>query len=148
MSGSASLPSLGTLNRTLTHITFASFPTLNIGIQNMGKNLAVLTFEGSFVEQPEVAVGIVPSPEPYVIGSVAVSVLRTQALGAAWLAQVNATGNLGTITVYPDTKAFPGITLSSVAVRSFDPGAFDGMDPLIKMTLRGVYYPNNNLWSS
>lgn len=146
MSGAISLPPLGTLNRTLTHITFASFPTLNITIANMGKTMANLTFEGDFVQQPEVAVGVVLSPEPYVMGVVNVGVLRTQALGASWLTQIQSTGALGDMTLYPDTVAFPAITLSKTAVQKFDPGAYDGTDPVIKMTLRGVFYPNGALW--
>ena len=148
MSGSVSLPSLGTLNRALTHVTFASFPQLNIGAQNMGKNFARLTFEGDFAGQAEVAVGVVPSPEPYVMGSLSVGVLRTQALGAAWLTQIQATAVLGTMTAYPDSVAFPSITLSTTVVKSFDPDAFDGTDPVIKMVLRGVFYPNANMWTA
>ena len=147
MSGSISLPPLGTLNRTLTHVTFASYPALNITIANMGKSMANLTFEGDFTQQPEVAVGVVTSPEPYVMATVTVSVLRTQALGASWLAQINNTSTLGNMTLYPDTVAFPSITLVTTVVTKFDPGAYDGTDPVIKMTLRGVYYPNNALWA-
>lgn len=147
MSGSTSLPALGTLNRALTHITFASFPALNIGPQNMGESFARLTFEGDWNRQIEVAVGVVTSPEPYVMGTVAVGVLRTQALGAAWWNQLLLTTTIGTMTVYPDTNAFPSITLSTVVVRGFDPDAMDGKDPVIKMTLRGVYYPNGNMWA-
>lgn len=147
MSGSVSLPALGSLNRALTHITFASFPSLNIGPQNMGKSFARINFEGDFNHQAEVAVGVVTSPEPYVMGVVNVGVLRTQALGAAWLTQILATTTLGTMTLYSDSVAFPSITISTTVVKSFDPDAYDGMDPTIKMVLRGVFYPNSNMFS-
>jgi len=147
MSGAQSLPALGTLNRTLVHLAFSSFPALNIGIANMGKSMAKPSFEGDFVQQPEVAVGIVNSPEPYVMGVVSVGVLRTQALGAAWLAQVQSQSVLGTMLAYPDTVAFPPITLVDVAVKSFDPGAYDGNDPVIALVLRGTFYINQSLWS-
>lgn len=147
MSGSVSLPSLGSLNRALTHITFASFPALNIGPQNMGKSFARINFEGDFNHQAEVAVGVVTSPEPYVMAVVNVGVLRTQALGAAWWTQILATTTLGTMTIYPDTPSFQSITVSSTVVKGFDPDAYDGMDPVIKMVLRGVVYPNSNMFS-
>jgi hypothetical protein len=147
MSGSSSLPALGTLNRALTHITFASFPALNIGAQNMGKSFARINFEGDFNHQAEVAVGVVTSPEPYVMAVVNVGVLRSQALGAAWWTQLLKTSTLGTMTVYPDTTAFPSITISTTVVKMFDPDAYDGLDPVIKMVLRGVVYPNNNMWA-
>lgn len=145
MSGSI-LPALGTLNRALTHITFASFPALNIAAQNMGKSFGKLAFEGDFNHQAEVAVGVVTSPEPYVMASVTVGVLRTQSLGAAWWAQCLSDTTLGTMTAYPDSTAFPAITLSSVVVRSFDPSAYDGVDPVLTLVLRGCVYPNSFMW--
>ena len=147
MSGAQSLPALGTLNRTLVHLAFSSFPALNIGIANMGKSMAKVSFEGDFAQQAEVAVGVVPSPEPYVMGVITVGVLRTQALGAAWLSQVQSQSVLGTMLAYPDTVAFPPITLSTVVVKMLDPGAYDGTDPVIALTLRGVFYANAALWS-
>lgn len=147
MSGSVTRPALGTLNRALTHVTFASFPALNIGAQNMGESFARLTFEGDFNRQIEVAVGVVTSPEPYVMGTVAVGLLRTQALAAAWLSQIMNATTLGTMTVYPDSVAFPSITLSTTVVRGYDPDAFDGKDPVLKLTLRGVIFPNAAMWS-
>lgn len=147
MSGSNSLPALGTLNRALTHITLAAFPNLNIGVGNMGPSLAMLSFEGDFADQPEVAAGVVPSPAIFVMGTVSVGVLRTQALGNAWFTQLLATSVLGTITTYPDSTAFSPITLSDCVVKSFDPGAYDGRDPVIKMILRGAFYPNGNMFT-
>ena len=147
MSGSSSLPALGTLNRALTHLTFADFPTLNVGPANMSKRYAVLNFDGTFVEQLDVAVGTVPSPEPYVMGVVSFDLLKTQSLGASWMTQVQASGTLGTMTVYNDTTTFPSVTLGTTVIRAFDPDALDGMNPVIKVTLRGVFYINANMWA-
>lgn len=147
MSGSLSLPALGTLNRALTHITLASYPALNIGAQNMGKTYARLNPEGDFAALLEVGAGAVASPEPYVMAAISVGVLKTQALGSAWLTQAMTTSYLGTMTVYPDSTAFPPITLSSCVIRSLDPDAYDGTDPVIKLMLRGVWYINQNMWS-
>lgn len=147
MSGSNSLVANGILNRVLTHITFASYPALNIGAQNMGSTYAHLNFEGDFTQQPEVAVGVVNSPEPFVMASISTQILRTQPLGAAWLSQVSLYTVLGVVNVYPDSPAFPNITISDVVVRTFNTEAFDGRNPAIDLVLRGVYYPNNSLWS-
>ncbi len=147
MSGSNSLPALGTLNRALTHLTFASFPSLNVVPANMSKRYALLNFEGVFVEQLDVAVGTVPSPEPYVMGVVSFDLLKTQSLAASWLAQLQSSGTLGTMVVYNDTTTFPAVTLSTTVVRGFDPDAMDGMNPVIKVTARGVFYINNSMWS-
>lgn len=147
MSGSSAQVALGTLNRALTHITFASYPALNITAQNMGPSFAHAAPEGDFVTQPEVAVGAVPSLEPFVMVSVSVGIVRTQSLAAAWLAQIQATGVLGTMVIYPDVAGFPSLSMSDTVIKSFDPGAYDGKDPVISLVLRGVFFPNANMWA-
>lgn len=138
---------LGTLNLALTHITLASFPALNVGPQNMGTNMARLTFDGDIVRQLDVAAGVVPSPEPYVMGNIAIDLLKSQSLASAWWSQIGNTGNLGTVTVYPDSTTFSSITLSTTVVRSFNPDAYDGRNAVIAVQLRGVAFINNDMWS-
>jgi hypothetical protein len=136
----------GNLSRLRTSITFGSYPALNIVSSNMGKSFAKLSFESPFTTQTETGTGIVNSPEPYVMANIAVGILRTQALGAAWLAQIQATSVLGQANIIPDTTTFPTITLQNTSITGFDPAAYDGIDPVIRMTIRGIYYPNQNLW--
>ena len=137
----------GTLNRIRCSIVFANFPGLQITASYMGKSMASVTFNDNFVDQIKTATGTVISPEPYVMTSVAVNLLRTTPLGAAWLAQLKDTGSLGPATIYSDTNAFPDIDLVNVTVSGFNPAAYDGTDPAIHLGLQGVFYVNNSLWS-
>ncbi|HQT68621.1 MAG TPA: hypothetical protein PLC74_13570 [Acetobacteraceae bacterium] len=148
MSGTGTNPYTpqGTLNRVRVHVVIPSYPALNVIPGNMGTSFARVSFSGPFVEQIPTATGIVNSPEPYVMASVTFGILRTQSLANAWLLQIQATGVLGNVDVYSDTAAFPNITVTDTSVVDYDPGAFDGKDPIVGLTLRGVYYPNNNLW--
>jgi|ERR1700744_428115 len=138
----------GTLNRVRCSIIVASYPNLNITSGYMSKqSLARISFDGNFNEQIPTATGVVNSPEPYAMGSVAVNLLRTTALAAAWRAQWENTTIIGSITIYSDTAAFPAFTLRSSAIQHFDPNAFDGNDPASALMLRGVYDINTTLWS-
>lgn len=147
MSGTNPLITQGNLNRVRVHIVVPSFPTLNIASSYMGPSFASVSFEGPFVEQIATATGIINSPEPYVMMNVNVGIIRTQPLAAAWLTQLQATGVLGNVVVHSDTSAFPAITSGNTSVREYDPGAFDGKEGVLRLTLRGVFYPNNNLWN-
>jgi hypothetical protein len=114
----------------------------------MGKSLAVATFEGPFTDQIETATGIVNSPKPFVMGHIVVSLLRSQILASLWIAQVQAGTYLGTVVAYPDSNVFPPISLTNASITEIDPGAFDGMDPAVKVTIKGTFYINANLWAA
>ena len=137
----------GPLNRVRCAVVLASFPSLNITSQYMGKSFARIEFEGDFTGQIEVGTGIVNSPEPYVMATITVGLLRSQALAASWLSQVQSGSVLGDVTIHSDTSAFPAITLNDAAVRTMNPGAFDGTDPVVSLTLRGSFNINESLWS-
>lgn len=149
MSGSVSgnpLVPQGTLNRIRTHIVLASYPALNVTSANMSRGFATFAFEGNFAAQIETATGIVTSPEPYVMGTCTVELLRTQSLAAAYLAQVQSNVMVGTVTGYSDSVSFPPIVLNNCSIYNFDPGAFDGTKPAVRVVFRGVFTPNAAMW--
>jgi len=137
----------GPLNRVRCSVVIADFPTLNITSQYMGKSFAHIEFEGDFNQQIETATGVVNSPEPYVMATITVGLLRSQALAANWLAQAQDTSVLGDVTIHSDTSAFPAITLNDTGIRMISPGAYDGTDPVVRVTLRGSFNVNSALWS-
>jgi hypothetical protein len=143
----ASQVAQGTLNRVRTHIVVPSYPFLNVSAAYMGKSLAALTFDDPFVDQESTATGVVNSPRPFVMSTLTISLLRTQSLAAAWIAQAQTHSVLGSIDTYPDSAAFPVVTLANCSIIGIDPGAFDGQDPVVKTTIKGVFYANATLWS-
>lgn len=136
----------GSLNKVLTHIIVPENPQLTVTASYMAKSQAVLTFDGPFTEQIGTATGIVNSPQPYVMAQVVISLLRSQAVSGLWIAQTQASAEIGPVTVYPDSDAFPPITLADCSIIEVDPGAFDGADPTTKVTVKGVFYTNAALW--
>jgi hypothetical protein len=137
----------GTLNRLKSSVTIPGNSSLNITSSYMGKQFVTVTFDGDFDKLIETATGAVTSPEPYVMATVSISLLRTQGLSGAWLTQAKTTSDIGNVSIFPDSSVFPEIDLTNCVIQHIDPGAYDGMDPAVKLTLRGVFYINNNLWA-
>ncbi len=137
----------GTLNRVRCSIVVPSYPALNVTSPYMGASFASFDFSGPFSQLIPTGTGAVNSPEPYVEGTITVALLRTQSLANAWLQQAQTLSDLGAVTIHSDTSAFPANTIYSTVIQEFNPGAFDGRDPVVRLVLRGVAYMNNDLWS-
>lgn len=138
----------GTLNRLLTSVVVPSFPTLNATSPYMGPSFAQLQLDANFSELIGTATGAVQSPQPYVMGTITVSLLKTQALSGQWLAQAQSNADIGPVTAYADSAAFPPVTLDDCVIDQIEPQAYDGKDPVVRVTIRGVYYLNSDLWSA
>lgn len=137
----------GLLNRILTSVVVAGFPQLSVTASNMTKSLASLEFDDDGVDQIGTATGIVNSPKPYVMATVMLNILRSQTVAAAYLAQWQLNAFLGTVNVFSDSTTFPAISLAQCSIMRPDPGTFDGQDPTVKVTLKGIYYINSSLWT-
>jgi len=148
MSGFAPLTTQGNLNRVATHVVVTSFPQLNANASYLGKSLVQVTLEGPFTDQIETATGIVNSPKPFVMAHIVVNLLRSQILSGLWVAQAQAGTYLGSVVVFPDSNVFPDISLTNASITELDPGAFDGVDPTVKATIKGTFYINASLWAS
>ena len=129
----------GTLNRVRCAVVCSNFPTLNITAPYMGKSFARISFSGEFTQLLPTATGGVASPEPYVMATISVGLLRTQALAAQWQAQAGLTGAIGPVTIYPDSSTYPNISLDNAVISEIDPGMYDGTDPVVRLTLKGIY---------
>lgn len=138
----------GVLNRVRTSLIIPGNTALNITANYLGKSQIVVDFEGNFTEQIETATGAVRSPEPFVMATATASLLRSQALAAAWLTQGMTDSYLGTVNAHADTSAYPVLTLNECVIRSVQNGAFDGQDPIVRVVIRGVFYVNSSMWNA
>lgn len=138
----------GNLNRVATHVVVTSLPQLSATASFLGKSLVQVTLEGPFTDQIETATGVVNSPKPFVMGQLVLSLLRSQTLAALWVAQVETSTYLGDIVAYPDSTVFPALALTNASIIDLDPGAFDGVDPTVKATVKGTFLINSALWSA
>lgn len=147
MAGFSPLAYQGLLNRVLTHVVVPAFPQLSVTSSFMAKSMTHVTFDGDFTRQEQTAVGIVNSPEPYVMGHLEVAILRSQSLAAAWYAQMQLLTVIGDVVTHSDSTLFPVITLNNCSLINVEPGAYDGQDPTTRLTIKGVLQINASLWA-
>lgn len=139
---------LGTLNRLRTSLVVPGFPNLNVTNSYMSKRFIHVTLdENPFGLGIETATGIVVSPEPYVMGTINVGLLRTTGLAQAWMTQAQSTVVIGAVEIHSDTSAFSALTINTCYIEKVDPGPYDGTNPEVSLVLRGVFYVNNDLWN-
>ena len=140
----------GTLNRLRASIIWDDFPQLNVTPSFLGKAGISFAPESDFTTEIETMTGIVQSPEPYVMGSVTINLLRTQALADAYKAQAEQNTVFGNCTVRPDVG--PGglspYQLYNMAYKSLRELSFAGSDPGYVVVLRGYYPVNAGLWNT
>ena len=139
----------GTLNRLKSSVVVSSNTALNITPAYMSKQFVSIAFEGSFDNTIATGTGTVTSPEPFVMATVTVGILRTQPLANAWKVQSETISDIGNVSVFPDvsTSNFSEYDLVNCVIQHIDPAAFDGLDPVVRVVIRGTYYINNNLWN-
>ena len=137
----------GTLNRLKANVIVPAFPALNVSPSYMSKRFVSVSFDGDFDNLLPTATGGVTSPEPYVMATVTIGLLRTQALSAQWIKQAGDLSDIGKVSIFPDSSVFPEIDLDTCVIKRIDPGAYDGMNPEVLVTIHGIYYVNNKLWT-
>lgn len=153
MPGNPLIP-LGGLNRVIAGVQFDTFPGLNISASYLGKEGIRLVPDGMVTTKLPAMTGYVTSPEPYQVVTVTVNLLKSQALGAAFKAQIeNLTSLVGNFVVYPDTTVSDpnsgvdySYSLTNGIIENAVPGPFDGNDALWVLTLGGQYNINLGLW--
>lgn len=137
----------GVLNRVKTSVVVPSNSSLNIISANMGRSLARISFNGQLVNQFATGTGLVNSPEPFVMATITIALLRTQPIAAAWFAQILQDSNIEDATIFGDTSMFPPIALQSVVASHMDTGPFDGTSADFMLVLAGALPINNALWT-
>jgi hypothetical protein len=138
----------GRLNRILGSVTWDAFPQLNVTAPFLDRDGINLRKEGEMTFQHPTMTGVVQSPEAYVMVSLVIALLKTQALSAAYQAQMQASTVLGSGTVYPDvsTGLLP-YTLLNMAIQTVGEQIYNGTTPIFAVTCRGYWVVNNSLFA-
>jgi hypothetical protein len=138
----------GNLNRAAVHIVVTAIPALSLTASTMAKGQAHLSFEGDATTQIGTATGVVNSPEPYLMTTLVVSILRTQPVANAWLLQQQVNAVIGAVEAYPDSTSYSPIIMQNCSIQNVDPGPYDGTDPTVKITIKGQVQINSSMWAS
>jgi hypothetical protein len=112
----------------------------------LAEGMISLSFEGDASGYIPTAVGAVPSPNPYVIATTTLHLLRTQPLANYWKLQQERNTTIGDMTVAGDSSQLSSYYLSNNVIVSVAELEFAGKTPVYQVTTKGVYYINAALW--
>jgi hypothetical protein len=134
----------GVVNRLVSSITWNDHPELNITPPFMGRPMVRFAREGNSVVYLPTATGAAVSPEPYMMITLTVALLKTQSLAASYEAALRNNSLLGEGTVRPDVSAGVGaFDISNCAIEAPGELVFDGSTPEYPISIRG-YMPINS----
>jgi hypothetical protein len=137
----------GNLNRIRGTILVPNNTALNITAAYLGKEGIVVSPQSAVVTQMQGMTTIVNSEEPYQIVSVTAAIMKSLAMSAAYLDQIQNSPTLGTITVTPDTSVIPSFTLYNAAITNWSQISMAGIQPDFTVTFSGQFMISNDLWS-
>lgn len=141
------LISQGTLNRIRASVSLTDYPALNVTASFLAKEGVSLAIEGEMTTFVPTLTGAATSGEPYVMCTLTLNLLRTQGLASSYKSQMEASTQIGEITVKPDATTLPDYVLENCAIEGVQELMFNGTDPGYRVRIRGYYLINNNLWS-
>lgn len=141
------LISQGTLNRLRGSVIIPLFPSYNVTAPYLGKEGIRLALEGESTVYINTMTGAVRSPEPYMLTSLTMNLLKTQPLADQYKQKMEADAFLGDLTVRSDSSVlsvYPLINCSITGVRELN---FAGDDAGYAVTVKGYYLINSSLWN-
>jgi hypothetical protein len=141
------LVSQGVLNRLRASVNVIDSPELNGSASFFGESGVSLALEGQATGQIGTLVGVANSPEPYLMASVVINLLKTQSLAALWKARMEKDSQLGEIVITPDAVAIGTYYLYNASIESVKDMQLNGKDAGYTVTVKGIYYINSDLWN-
>ena len=137
----------GLLNRVRGSVVIPAFPNLNITADYVALDGISLDIDDDGTDQLKTMTGIVNSPAPYVMATATIHVLKTQALGEAWAQQFQINGQIGRSVIHTDASTLSQYRLHNCSILKPQPGAMNGTNPSLILTVRGTYNVNDYIWS-
>ena len=137
----------GTLNRLKASAVWDSFPSLNVTPPYLGKGGISLSLEGEAAANIGTMTGTVQSPEPYMMVSLTINLLKTQSLSDQYKSQMELNALLGGVTVRPDATTLGVYYLQNMAIESVRELNFAGQDAGYVVTCKGYYSINSSLFN-
>lgn len=137
----------GTLNLLRGSAIFNDFPELNVTAPFLTPEGIGLGLEGEATTIIKTMTGTVTSPEPYMMVSVVLNLLRTQSLADAWKQQQEIDTRIGQCTIRPDSVTLSPYLLYNTAITAVGELTFNGKSAGYGVTLQGYWNINADLWA-
>lgn len=137
----------GTLNRIRGSVVIPNFANLNVTAPFLHKEGISLALDGESTTYLPTMTGATTSPEPYMMVTCTIGLLKTQSLSAQYKAQMELLSTIGPFTVYPDVSSgLPTYSIQNGSISSVREMKFNGEDNGWMVLLRGYYVINNALF--
>jgi len=136
----------GNLNRIRGTVLVPGNTGLSITAPYLGKEGIVIAPQTAVVTQFQGMTTIVNSEEPYQIVNVTANIMKSLALSAAYISQIQKSPTIGTITITPDTGTMAPFTLYNVAITNWAQISMAGTQPDFAITFSGQFNTSNDLW--
>src|SRR5271169_399006 len=128
MATSNPLIALGSLNRLRASIVWPSNPALNVTASYLGRMGIRLALEGNSALYIPTMTGAVTSPEPYMMATITIHLIKTQPLASLYKAAMETISLIGDGVVRPDASTLTPYQIINCAIESIRELAFAGDD--------------------
>ena len=137
----------GNINRIRGSVLVPGNSSLNITASYLGAEGIVITPQTNVATVMQGMASIIISEEPYQIVQVRAMVLKSLALSAAYISQIQNSPSIGTITINPDTNVMAPFTLYNAAIVNWQEISLAGRQADFAVVFSGQYNVSNDLWS-
>jgi hypothetical protein len=136
----------GTLNRLKSSLVIPNLPQLNVTASFLDRDGIGIAFSGQTTLLLPTMTGTVTSPEPFIMSTIMVRLLRTQQLSDLYKQQWETNSLLGDITARPDSTTLSPFQILNCAIETVGELVFNGQSAGFGVQLAGYYPVNNSLW--
>lgn len=137
----------GNLNRVRANVVVPGNTALNVPAQFQAKEGLVIAPQTAVVTQMQGLTTIVNSEEPYQLVQISIAVLKSIAISAAWIAQIQNSPTLGTVVLYPDTDQMAPFTLYNAAITNWNQISMAGLQADFTLMITGQFNTSADLWN-
>ena len=138
---------LGSLNRLRASVIWTNFPALNVTASFLGKEGIRWAVEGEATTFIGAMVGAVTSPEPYLLFTMTMHLLKPQTLSDAYKVQMELNSLLGDGIVRPDVATgLSPYAISNCSIQRPGDLSFAGTEADYPVMIKGTYYINSSLF--
>lgn len=138
---------LGNLNRLVSSLSWPSFPGLNVTPPYLGRAGIRFSRAGGATAMLPQMTGVVLSPEPFMLVTVTIALLKTQGLSQAYESKLQSNSILGNGVIRADvTAGLQPLDILNCAIENIGDLSFAGDDAVYPVTIQGTYPINQALW--
>lgn len=136
----------GTISKLRASVIFPAAPQLTVTAPYLGTEGISIVLEGKASTNVQTMTGFVTSPEPYLMVTIQMHLLKTQILASLYKTQMEVDVRLGDCVVRPDTTTLTPYLFYNSTITSVGDLLFNGTNPGYGVVVEAFYPINATLW--